>query len=424
MLEHILLSSLFKTNYNPHLLLCWHGCVIALWRILSIFNMTRISLLTILAIFYLGLGACDSGSGMTDDPVVDDPINDPPPMEDPEFERSEMLANMGNNIIIPAYTAFQGAVDALDVAGQAFESAPSLESLATLQEALKEARLAWQDVSLFQFGPAETFALRGSLNTYPANTDQVDANMASGSYVLGTLGNIAAGGFPALGYLLHGAEFSQEELVTLFTTDASAASRMKYVVDNLEFIKTNVDLVANQWMPAGGNYIETFLSEDNGGVDVGSSLGQLVNAMVLHYERFIRDGKVGIPAGVRSSGVPRPKTTEAYYGGYSVELAVQSVEALGRLYEGTSFAGEEGVGLNENLEFLEASSLADDITSTVENVVSSLEGLSDPLAKQIDSDVDEVVTAFTGMQQLVVLLKADMTSFLGVTITFQDNDGD
>jgi hypothetical protein len=28
------------------------------------------------------------------------------------------------------------------------------------------------------------------------------------------------------------------------------------------------------------------------------------------------------------------------------------------------------------------------------------------------------------MQDAVVLLKADMTSILGVTITFQDNDGD
>lgn len=386
--------------------------------------MTRISLLTVFALLLLGLSACDSGSGMTEDPGVDDPIDDPPPMEDPEFDRSEMLANMGNTIIIPAYVAFQEAVDALNGAGDAFENSPSLETLAALQEALKEARLAWQDVSLFQFGPAETFALRGSLNTYPVNTDQVDANMAAGSYVLGTLENIAAGGFPALAYLLHGSELSAEELVTLFTTDASAASRMKYVTDNLEFIKSNVDLVVDRWIPSDGNYIATFLSEDNGGVDVGSSLGQLVNAMVLHYERFIRDGKVGIPAGVRSSGVPRPKTTEAYFGGYSVELAIRSVEALGRLYEGTSFAGEEGTGLNENLEFLQATTLASDITSTVDSVIGSLQGLSDPLAAQIDSNVDEVVTTFAGMQQLVVLLKADMTSFLGVTITFQDNDGD
>ena len=361
---------------------------------------------------------------MADEPPGEDPIIDPPPAEEPSFKRADMLANMGNNIIVPSYVSFQGAVGALHTAGEVFKNSPDEATLTDLQAALKEARMAWQDVALFQFGPAETFALRGSLNTYPANTDQIEANMASGSYVLGTIENIAAGGFPALAYLLHGTGETTEELLALFTTDANATSRMTYLEDNLTFSQENVDLVVNRWLATDGNYLATFLSEDKGGVDVGSSLGELVNALVLHYERFIRDGKIGIPAGVRSSGVPRPKTTEAFYGGYSSELAVRSVEALERLYKGTSFSGEDGTGLEENLEFLEAEMLASDISTTMQGVIGSLMALPDPLSAQIESNSEEVVSVFTEMQQLVVLLKADMTSFLGVTITFQDNDGD
>ena len=100
------------------------------------------------------------------------------------------------------------------------------------------------------------------------------------------------------------------------------------------------------------------------------------------------------------------------------------MNALKGLYEGTGFDEREGVGIFENLQALEAGSLAADISTSSQDVVSTLQGLSDPLSADIESNLDEVITAFTEMQQLVVLLKADMTSFLGITITFQDNDGD
>ena len=345
-------------------------------------------------------------------------------MGDPEFERAEMLENLGINYIIPAYQAFQASMGALDAAGNNFAADPTPETLEALQGRLKDARTTWQDVALFQFGPAETFALRGSLNTYPTDTDQINNNITSGSYVLGTLDNIDAGGFPALDYLINGLGTSTGEILPYYTTDNEAAARTQYVLDNISFIKGLVDSVVGRWLPGGGNFIGTFLSADKGGVDVGSSLGQLINAMILHYERFIRDGKIGIPAGVRSSGIPRPTTTEVYYGGYSLELAIRSMRTLNSVYEGTSFDGAEGIGLQENLEFLDAPDLASDISSTSAEIIGALEQLSDPLSTQIDADTDSVVNTFTKMQELVVLMKADMTSFLGITITFQDNDGD
>ncbi len=365
------------------------------------------------SLFSLVLVGCDGGGS-----------NDPGEDQGPGFDRAEMLTHIGNNLIIPSYQAFQGAVASLHDAGDAFLADPTAATLTSAQTALKEARLAWQDVAQYQFGPAETFALRGALNTYPTDTDQIGANMASGSYVLGSIDNIDASGFPALDYLLHGIGGAPEDIVPLYTTAPEAASRRQYLEDNLDFVQTNVDAVVEQWLPAGGNYIATFLSDENGGVDVGSSLGQMINAMILHYERFIRDGKIGIPAGVRSSGVPRPVATEAFYAGYSLELADRSMTALERLFTGTAYDGSAGPGLEENLQFLDASDLASDITGAMETIRTGLDGLTDPLSGHIESDTDAVVMTFTDMQSLVVLLKADMTSFLGITITFQDNDGD
>ncbi len=374
----------------------------------------RLFALLLLSGMVLLLGSCDSGGDANGE--------EPPPPE--MFDRAAMLANIGNNMVIPAYQALQTAVDALQQATDAFATNPSAGTLEAAQQALKAARLAWQDANLFQFGPAESAVLRAALNTYPTSADLIEANVASGNYVLGSIANQAAGGFPTLDYLLHGMGSSQEETLAKYTTDADAALRIAYVEHNVAFIKTNTDATVNNWMASGGNYIGTFLSADKAGVDVGSSLGALCNALILHYERFLRDGKIGIPAGVRSAGVPRPRSTEAFYGGYSVELAIANVKAIERLYLGTGLNGAQGIGLDENLQALDAADLSNNIKTTLTATITALEGLKDPLSTQIETDVDAVTAAFTTMQQLVVLLKADLVSVLGITITFQDNDGD
>lgn len=341
-----------------------------------------------------------------------------------DFDRVAMLENYGNNNILPAYRALQTAVDHLQDSAGTFTDNPTEANLAALQAQLKKTRLAWQDVSLFQFGPAEFNTLRTSLNTYPADTSQIENNIESGGYTLGTLENRAAAGFPTLGYLLHGTGSTQQEIISRYTTDSNASARSSYLMDNLTFMKEKVDNTVTAWESDGGDYLSTFTSKENSGTDVGSSLGMMVNALVMHYERFLRDGKIGIPAGVRSSGIIRPTATEAYFAGYSTELAIANVKAVTRLIEGTGLDGIDGTGIEEYLDALNATALADDILNRLAGAVSGLEELSDPLSEQIQNNNQPVLDAFAQMQEVVTLIKADMPSVLGVTITFQDNDGD
>lgn len=369
----------------------------------------RLFSLVLLVSAGLLLSSCDSS----------DPDDGGPDMPEPGFDRAAMLENIGQNVITPAYAALEQATAALSTAADGFAAAPSASTLDAAQAALKDARMAWQAANLFQFGPAESAVLRGSLNTYPADMDRIEANISEGGYVLGTVANQAAGGFPTLGYLLHSG--TDEDVVALFSTDALATPRAQYLADNVAFVRTNVNNVANQWR---ATYLNTFLSPDQAGVDVGSSVGQLTNAMVLHYERFLRDGKIGIPAGVRSAGIPRPLLVEALYAGYSVELAVANVEAMRRLFKGISADGADGLGYDDYLVSLDNQALSEDIDGAFVNIVTSLQGLNDPLPKQIEDDPQLVNDTFVAMQQLVALLKADLTSVLGVTITFQDTDGD
>lgn len=336
-----------------------------------------------------------------------------------DFDRSEMLSNYGNNIILPVFEDMQTVANELETTAENFKTERTAEQLETLQSTLKDARLAWQDVSPFQFGPAESILLRTSVNTYPSDTDKIDENISSGEYSIGSIDNQDAAGLPALGYLLHGVGNSTEEILAMYTSDTEAENRMNYLLDNISFIKKQVNTATNDWQTSGGDYISTFLSEDNSGTDVGSSLGMLINSYILHYERFVRDGKIGIPAGVSSAGVKRPTSTEAYYGGYSLELAIANLEQIERI-----FTGGNAKGLDDNLEALGAGDLADEIQTQLDEAQSALQQLNDPLSQQIENNNEPVLTSFEELQELVSLLKADMTSVLGITITYQDNDGD
>jgi len=344
---------------------------------------------------------------------------------DTEFvDRQEQLANVGNNIIIPSYRALQEASASLDVAATAFADDPNESNLTALQNQLKPVRLAWQDANLFQFGPAESLVLRSALNTFPANTDQINSNIESGDYTLGTAENQASTGFPAVGFLLHGVGDTNQEILSAYTDNSNAANRMQYLQDNVDFILNNANAILNAWTSDDGNFIATFLSEQNSGTDVGSSLGMLVNAYILHYERFLRDVKIGIPSGVRSAGVPRASATEAFYAGYSNELAIANLQAVERVFLGTGLNGTGGTGLEENLIALDATSFSDEITAQQNEALTALQGLDDPLSSQIENNNEPVTAAFQEMQDVLVLIKADMASALGVSITFQDNDGD
>jgi len=93
------------------------------------------------------------------------------------FERSTMLTNWADNIIIPSYEAFTTDVAALNTSFQLFKTNASEANLIALRSSWLNAYKAWQRVSLFEIGPAETVGLRLNLNIYPTDPQKI----ASGS---------------------------------------------------------------------------------------------------------------------------------------------------------------------------------------------------------------------------------------------------
>lgn len=382
---------------------------------------------TFLAILFLiAFALIIVSCGKNSETIVEPPSVLPDVLEEPTVDltalRGDIANNLATEIITPAYKNLKQKVDNLVGAIDNFNSNPNEVNLAEAQTALKNSWSVWQNAAIYMFGPAEKVALRKSLNTYPTDIDQINSNIQSNHYILGSLGNQAAIGFPALDYLLNGEQNSI--VIEQFTAMEWSNQRKQYLNDLVIDIQTRVNKSLDGWLPSGENYLADFTETDALGIDVGSSLSIIVNSIDLHFQRFVRDGKIAIPAGVRSAGVPRPKAIEALYGGYSVTLLNESLLAYKKLYMGIGVNDQDEESLYDYLVAIDAKDLADDIAIQFETTQTAINQLADPLGEQIATDLDKMTNVFIEMQKLVVFFKSDMASIMGISITNQDNDGD
>ena len=71
--------------------------------------------------------------------------------EDINFEKSEMLANLCDNYIIPGYSNFNNKNIALANSASNFSSNPSVSGFEVLKESWKDALMAWQQKCFLDF---------------------------------------------------------------------------------------------------------------------------------------------------------------------------------------------------------------------------------------------------------------------------------
>lgn len=336
-----------------------------------------------------------------------------------------MLRNIGEHLILPAYSDLKISIDSLHYFNNQFIADPSLPNLANVQTLFRQAYSRFQWVAAFEFGPADKELIRANFNTFPCDTVQINGKIAAGDFNFSTVADLDAKGFPAIDFLLYGSQYNNDAIIAKFTTDANAANRRSYLNALVNELKSKTDALNNAWSPAGGNYINTFIN--NTGADVGSSLGLLVNQLNYDFET-LKNYKVGIPLGKKTLGTPLPEKVEACYSQISVALAVQQIKAIENLYLGRSKQGVDGLGLDDYLIHLKSQYnggwLSDAIKSQLSLAIQKLQSVPDPLSQTIISTPSIVDAAYIELQKQVVLFKTDMPSSLGVLITYQDNDGD
>lgn len=343
-------------------------------------------------------------------------------------DRELMLTNIADNIIIPAYANFDLKLANMIAKSDAFRATPTITTLAEYRTAWEEAYIAWQKVALFDFGPATDNGLQGFMNIYPTNTTTINANITSGNASLETIGSYSAQGFPALDYLINGIAATDDEIITLYTTDAEADKRKEYLLQLTNQMRVKFDLVKNAW---NTTYRNSFVA--SAGTGLYSSTSLMVNGIVFYYERYLRSGKFGIPSGAMIGGTLLPASVEGYYSEEIAKTLAQTAhQAFVDFFNGKGFtSGTEGPSLKTYLNSLGAKDattqvlLSENINTQFGVVNDKLALLtSEDLSNEVSTNNDNMVAVYTQLQAGIKLLKVDMTSAMSITITYTDNDGD
>jgi predicted lipoprotein len=336
------------------------------------------------------------------------------------FDKSGMLTNYSDAIIISNFQSAKISLDSLNTAYSAFTQTLTEQNLLEVRQKFITAYVNFQYVALFEFGPSENEIVRANFNTYPTDSVQIKSNITAGVYDLSTVPNLDAKGFPAIDYLLYGKNISDAQVVALF---AGSANRATYVANCLSEMQSKLNNIITNW---NGSYRATF--QNSKGSEIGSSLGLLVNQLSYEID-LLKNGKLGIPLGKKSLGVIYPEKCEAYYTNtISVRLAQACLLNIENVYLGRSKNGNDGLGIDDYLDALKAQHNSGTLNDAIKNqfnvAKAKLALVSEPLSQAIINNPAAADAAYVETVKLLVLLKTDMPSALGIVITYQDGDGD
>ena len=93
------------------------------------------------------------------------------------FDRSSILINYSENIIIPRYNTFKISMDNLKNSIDTFTSSPTIENYNLVQLNWTEAYKKWQYVEVFNIGKAEEIMFNLTMNTFPVSKERIDSNI-------------------------------------------------------------------------------------------------------------------------------------------------------------------------------------------------------------------------------------------------------
>ena len=347
-----------------------------------------------------------------------------------DFDKHNLLINLADNYIIPSLNNFKDKIVALDNQVDEFNLNTNNNNLNNLRATWDEALLSWQDAAFLDFGPSEYILLRSQTNTFPVDTTELKTTISDGSWNLQFSNYNDSKGLQALDYMLFMPGYSESELIGYFQTNINSKNYLKAITVDL---LSNITYVCDEWSLYRDDFVNDFETSSSGysSNSQGSSISNMINALCLHYEFYVRRGKVGLPLGVFNGFTQQelPHLVECYFSGKSLQNLNRSVYSINKFIIGAGYgSSDNGLGLDDYMNFVNAESnsyqLSNIIDNQFTNILEKVNNLPGTLGNDIIFNKPMVQETYQELQKLVPLIKVDMTSALGVLITYQDNDGD
>lgn len=328
------------------------------------------------------------------------------------FTKSAMLEELARQVIVPAYSNFAVRCRDLNAATDALNETPNAATLDQAQAAWSNAMLAWRPAQVVRSGPLLDQDILSRIHFWPIRRQSVekvlrDTRPINETYVA-ELGAPAVG-LCALEFLLFDLKGGDDTVLASF--NGSQAERRKVYLHALTTdLVRQAERVVNEWTKATG-YEEKFIS--SGQESVNLVVNDLLQAVEVATEERLK-----YALDLHENKLLKPEFIQGAAAGISQRSVSEVIRGAQRLY-----LGNGGFGLVSQLRQIQ-SPVVTRIEAQFGTALKSLNALGAPLEKALLSDRTAVSRAYDECKKLEVMLKVEMASALGVTLTFNSTDGD
>ncbi|MFZ6052120.1 imelysin family protein [Halocola ammonii] len=310
----------------------------------------------------------------------------------------------------------QTDLDRFEIEVDSFQNEPTVENLEALQTEWKNLTITVQQSSFLNVGPIKTKYGFLPINYWPVNSVKIDqvltGNDQLDSEFMAKAGNSIKGVW-ALEDLLFDKEKSQMELINEFA-GPNGAQRFSFVEAQVDYLRDRLKVLEQLWT----DYRPSFSKNEGSGTNEPFSL--VINRITSELER-IKNESLAKPMGLSLGGEPAPTLIK----GYESESGILMIR---NELAGTSFlfnTDKNGPSLAQMVNSKDqGTKLVSRINSKFDEARDITDGFDIPLSQAVVEQPDKVRQLHETVQDLIVLFKTEVTSTLGVTITFNDMDGD
>ncbi|MEM8601548.1 MAG: imelysin family protein [Bacteroidota bacterium] len=365
-----------------------------------------------------GLVACDGDSqAATDDRAA---------------VRTAMLADLANNVIEPAHTAFAAEATALQTAVDAFVADPNATTLAAAQSAWVTAAVQWERLSALNLPSIQFGLYHNRISIWPTDVFEVEKLLATTDAIDVAYVNRQGSnkrGLPVLEYLLFadGMDADGPASADAVIAAMGSANRSAYASAVAADVVDKANDLVEVWSRDGGDELGMFEDADSEGRNLQSSLSRIVNEMAMVTED-LRYVLLGRPFGIARNpedpdSPPDPMRVQAPYAQISKQLFEANVEGMRALVT----AGG-GTGLDDYLATLDATfdgqPFGVALLAQLDATEAAVNALGPTLFGAVEANPTGGQAAHDSGGDLIRIVKVDLAAQLGVSITFSDNDGD
>jgi uncharacterized protein len=322
----------------------------------------------------------------------------------PSYDRRAMLQRIVDKVYLPTLEDLVTRADAVPPAVAAYCDSPSETTLAGARDAWQALHAVWERQEAFFFGPVSDAPLRVGPRLYfwPARPDDIEAVVAETAPIdQAYLDGVGATkkGIAVAEYLLWPGDPAPRRCEYLRALGPDIALRAQELRDAWR------DGYAKQVTEAGLGSTAFPTLQD--------AASESFNRLVFLLQNM-RELKLGKPAGKATAGVPQPSLVESPYSGRAMQDLLDNLDGVEAVYrEGfTSFVKAIKPELDAP------------IRQRIADARSALQAIDQPLAQAVVDDAARVEAAFQALKTLEILLSVDTANALGLTVTFNDTDGD